>query len=55
MMSLCQALEPWLSKLLDKPKTKPKGGEEPETTPEILTTSDILCQKDLLDPKELTI
>lgn len=46
-----QTLERWLSKPLAKPKTKPKGGEEPETTPEILTTSDILCQHDLLDPQ----
>ncbi|KAG1891149.1 hypothetical protein F4604DRAFT_1876310 [Suillus subluteus] len=46
-----QALERWLSKPLAKSKTKPKGGEEPETTPEILPTSDILCQHDALDPQ----
>ncbi|KAG2041623.1 cysteine proteinase [Suillus americanus] len=46
-----QALERWLCKPLAKQKTKPKGGEEPETTPEILTTSDILCQHDALDPQ----
>lgn len=46
-----QALERWLSKPLAKPKTKPKGVEESETTLEILPTSDVLCQHDALDPQ----
>ncbi|KAG1827163.1 cysteine proteinase [Suillus subaureus] len=46
-----QALERWLSEPFAKPKTRPKGGEEPETTREILPTSDILCQHDALDPQ----
>lgn len=45
------ALERWLSKPLAKPKTKPRGGEEPETTPEISSSSDILCYHDSMDPQ----